>query len=214
MQNILPQDGIAYYYSAIIPSHKADFYYHQLMHQIAWEHDQLVIFGKSITTMRKVAWHGDKQYAYRYSQNTKYARPWQPNLLALKKYVEQISDTSFNTCLLNLYHDGSEGMGWHSDDEKELSPNGVIASLSLGAVRKFSFKHKQTKETISHILEHGSLLIMKGMTQTYWQHALLKTKKIHTPRINLTFSHNHLILNLLHNHLWKHCGSKRQRSYA
>ena len=101
--------------------------------------------------------------------------------------IEEHAENAFNSCLLNLYHDGSEGMSWHSDDEKEMKPNGAIASLSLGATRKFSFEHKQTKETVSLMLERGSLLIMAGQTQTYWHHSLPKSKKIHTPRINLTF---------------------------
>ena len=88
---------------------------------------------------------------------------------------------------MNLYHDGSEGMAWHSDGEKDLKKNGAIASLSLGAERKFSFKHKKSKENISLFLPNGSLLIMKGSTQTYWLHRLPPTKKIHSPRINLTF---------------------------
>ncbi|MDQ6667858.1 MAG: alpha-ketoglutarate-dependent dioxygenase AlkB, partial [Thermoproteota archaeon] len=95
--------------------------------------------------------------------------------------------TKFNSCLLNLYHNGDEGIAWHSDDEKPLGENSIIASLSFGAERKFSFKHKQTKQTISVVLEHGSLLIMKDATQTNWVHSLPKSKKITRPRINLTF---------------------------
>ncbi|MGC1927444.1 MAG: alpha-ketoglutarate-dependent dioxygenase AlkB [Candidatus Nitrosopolaris sp.] len=101
--------------------------------------------------------------------------------------VEKLTETKFNSCLLNLYHNGSEGIAWHSDDEKSLEKNSTIASLSLGAERKFSFKHKQTKQTISLVLEHGSLLIMEDATQTYWLHSLPKSKKITGPRINLTF---------------------------
>ncbi|MFZ0510672.1 MAG: alpha-ketoglutarate-dependent dioxygenase AlkB [Candidatus Nitrosopolaris sp.] len=101
--------------------------------------------------------------------------------------VEKLTETKFNSCLLNLYHNGNEGIAWHSDDEKSLEKNSTIASLSLGAERKFSFKHKQTKQTISLVLEHGSLLIMKDATQTNWLHSLPKSKKITGPRINLIF---------------------------
>ena len=101
--------------------------------------------------------------------------------------VEKLTETKFNSCLLNLYHDGNEGLAWHNDDEKVLRRNGTIASLSFGAERKFSLKHTKTKQTISIILEHGSLLVMKDETQVYWLHSLPKTKKIVMPRINLTF---------------------------
>jgi len=101
--------------------------------------------------------------------------------------VEDLTQETYNSCLLNLYHNGSEGMGWHSDDEKELLKDGAIASLSLGADRKFVFKHKRSNEKVSVWLEHGSLLLMRGPTQTHWKHSLPTTKKIHSPRINLTF---------------------------
>jgi alkylated DNA repair dioxygenase AlkB len=101
--------------------------------------------------------------------------------------VERFSGDHFNSCLLNLYHDGSEGMGWHSDDERALGKDSSIASVSLGVERKFSFRHKETRETLSVMLEPGSLLVMKGATQRHWQHCVPKTKKVTTPRINLTF---------------------------
>ncbi|MFN3299274.1 MAG: alpha-ketoglutarate-dependent dioxygenase AlkB family protein, partial [Sediminibacterium sp.] len=104
-----------------------------------------------------------------------------------KAVVEKISNETYNSCLLNLYHDGEEGMGWHSDAEPELKPNGAIASISFGAERKFNFKHKITQEKKQIILHHGSLLVMKGTTQRYWQHQLPSSKIIKEPRINLTF---------------------------
>ena len=108
-------------------------------------------------------------------------------MLELKELVEQKTNETFNSCLLNLYHTGEEGMAWHSDGEKDLKKNGAIASLSFGAERKFAFKHKTSKETVSLVLEHGSLLIMKDQTQTNWLHRLPPTKRIFTPRVNLTF---------------------------
>ena len=187
MQNLLIIDGIAYYHGTILSKEKADHYFDHLYHSTQWEQDQLIMFGKKITTKRKVAWYGDKPYGYKYSGVKKYARLWDSELLKIKNLVESQSNAVFNTCLLNLYHDGTEGMGWHSDDEEELEAGGVIASVSLGAARKFSFKHKVNKQTVSQILEHGSLLIMKGDTQEYWHHSLPKTNKVHTARINLTF---------------------------
>jgi alkylated DNA repair dioxygenase AlkB len=107
--------------------------------------------------------------------------------VSFKNLIESRTQISFNSCLINLYHDGDEGMGWHSDDEKSLGLNTVIASVSLGAERKFSFRHKDTKETITLLLERGSLLLMKGETQTHWQHSVPKMRKVIHPRINLTF---------------------------
>lgn len=130
---------------------------------------------------------GDRPFDYTYSKSTKTALPWTKELLELKYLIEQKTGETYNSCLLNLYHNGTEGMGWHSDDERELVKNGTIASLSLGAERKFVFKHKTTKETASLVLEHGSLLVMKDVTQTHWLHRLSPTKKVFAPRINLTF---------------------------
>ncbi|MEY4484578.1 MAG: hypothetical protein RL693_2030, partial [Verrucomicrobiota bacterium] len=126
-------------------------------------------------------------FSYTYSGTTKQALVWTEELRELKVLVEKFSGTSFNSCLLNLYHDGDEGMAWHSDDEKSLGRNTTIASLSFGAERKFCFKHKRTQQTVSLMLESGSLLVMKDATQSYWLHRLPKSAKIKTPRINLTF---------------------------
>lgn len=184
---ILNKDGTVNYYGKIISSEEANQYFDLLMRNIQWENDDLVFFGKRVTTKRKVAWYGDSEYSYTYSNTTKRALAWTKELLQLRQVVEKYEGTKFNTCLLNLYHNGNEGMGWHSDDEKPLGKNNIIASLSFGAERKFSFKHKQTKQTVSLVLEHGSLLIMKDATQTNWLHSLPKSKNITQPRINLTF---------------------------
>lgn len=184
---LLPYDGSVHYYGNVMPADQAEHYFQQLFQSIAWQHDEAVIYGKHIITKRKVAWYADQPFSYTYSKTTKTARLWTPLLLELKQLVESYTQTSFNSCLLNLYHDGSEGMAWHSDAEKELEQNGTIASLSFGAERKFSFKHKNSKETRSVQLENGSLLIMQSTTQSHWLHSLPCTKKVHTPRINLTF---------------------------
>jgi alkylated DNA repair dioxygenase AlkB len=113
--------------------------------------------------------------------------PWTKELLELKTVIEKETGETFNSCLLNLYHNGDEGMAWHSDGEPELKKDGAIASLSFGAERKFVFKHKQTSHKVELILEHGSLLLMKGTTQTHWLHRLPPTKKVRTARVNLTF---------------------------
>ena len=116
------------------------------------------MFGKRIVTKRKVAWYGEKAFEYSYSNTTKLALPWTKTLLELKLLAQETTNETYNSCLLNLYHDGSEGMAWHSDGEKDLKKNGAIASLSFGAERKFAFKHKDTKEKVSLILEHGSFV--------------------------------------------------------
>lgn len=185
--NLLPNDGIVNYYGPVMDNNTALSYYNILLNNIEWKNDDAIIFNKQIITKRKAAWYGDSNYAYTYSNATKYALPWTAALLELKNKAEELSQATYNSCLLNLYHNGDEGMAWHSDDEKTLAKNGAIASLSFGAERKFSFKHKQTKETVAVLLESGSLLVMKGTTQTNWLHRLPPTKKIHQPRVNLTF---------------------------
>jgi alkylated DNA repair dioxygenase AlkB len=185
--NLLPYDGESYYYGPVVSDQEAQYYLEKLLDNIAWKNDEAVIFGKHIITKRKVAWYGDTAFSYTYSNITKQALAWTPELLALKKLTEQKTGTKFNSCLLNLYQDGNEGMAWHSDDEKSLGKNTSIASLSFGAERKFAFKHRETKHTLSLILESGSLLLMKGTTQSNWLHQLPKTTKVNRPRVNLTF---------------------------
>jgi len=185
--NILPRDGEAVHYGKILDGDRARYYFDLLATDIQWEHDKAVIFGRTIITKRKVAWYGDRPFDYTYSKTTKSALPWTQGLLELKKIVEKRTGESFNSCLLNRYHSGQEGMAWHSDGEKDLKKHGAIASLSLGADRKFSFRHKETKETVSLILENGGLLVMKGMTQDHWLHRLPPSKKVKGARISLTF---------------------------
>jgi alkylated DNA repair dioxygenase AlkB len=185
--NLLPNDGTVHYYGKVFCKEKSDFYYDYLFNQIPWENDEAVIFGKLILTKRKVAWFGERAFEYTYSNRTKYARIWTPELLELKQKCEEISGETYNSCLLNLYHDGSEGMAYHSDGEKDLKKHGAIASLTFGAERKFLFKHKISKEKVEIFLENGSLLLMKGTTQDHWMHRLPPTTKVKTPRVNLTF---------------------------
>jgi alkylated DNA repair dioxygenase AlkB len=185
--NLLDRDGIVNYYGKIMTSFDANRYFELLLNNILWKNDKTIVFGKVIVTKRKVAWYGDSDYSYTYSNSTKQALAWTKELLGLKHMIENVTGSNFNSCLLNLYHNGNEGMAWHSDDEESLGRNNNIASLSLGAERKFLFKHKLTKQIVSILLEHGSLLIMKGSTQTNWLHSLPKSKRILQPRINLTF---------------------------
>lgn len=186
-QNLLPDGGTVHYYGKVFSFADANHYFDNLLNTIEWKNDEAFILGKLIITKRKVAWYADTAFEYTYSNITKKALPWTKELLDLKSIIETKTGETFNSCLLNLYHTGEEGMAWHSDGEKDLKKNGAIGSVSFGAERKFSFKNKQTKETVSIILEHGSLLVMKDATQTNWLHRLPPTKKTAKPRVNLTF---------------------------
>ncbi len=186
-ENLLPHDGEVNYFGRVFDEEKRQFYFDKLFNEIEWRNDEAFIFGKHFITKRKVAWYGDRDFSYTYSNATKNALPWTKELLELKHLAEQRSAATYNSCLLNLYHDGNEGMGWHSDDEKTLTKDSAIASLTFGAERKFCFKHKKDGQRVDVFLENGSLLVMKGSTQTHWLHRLPPTKKVTLPRINLTF---------------------------
>jgi alkylated DNA repair dioxygenase AlkB len=185
--NVLSRDGRAEYFPGIFEPSSCSALFSALIGSLDWRCDQLFMFGKLITTKRKVAWVGDEGCAYTYSGVKKEPQAWTPELMLIKSKLEAIAQCKFNSCLLNLYHDGSEGMGWHSDDEPELVQTAPIASMSLGAARKFSFKHKADKTNTSLILENGSVLLMHAPTQTFWNHSLVKTARPVGPRINLTF---------------------------
>ena len=185
--NLLPKDGGATYIPGFFgPNHCAALFT-SIQSTIDWKEDQLLMFGKLITTKRKVAWVGDAGCSYTYSGVKKFPQAWTADLLHIKHKLESLTHSAFNSCLLNLYHDGDEGMGWHSDDEKELDSAAPIASVSLGGARKFAFKHKLDKTSVSLFLEDGSVLLMQPPTQEFWQHSLTKTKRPVAPRINLTF---------------------------
>ncbi|QNN43131.1 alpha-ketoglutarate-dependent dioxygenase AlkB family protein [Pedobacter roseus] len=186
-QNLLPYDGTVNYFAKLFSQQEADHYFDVLMNTVEWKNDEAFIMGKHIITKRKVAWYGDESYSYTYSNKSKTALPWTRELIELKRISEEQTGVTYNSCLLNLYHNGDEGMAYHSDDEKALAKDSAIASLSFGAERRFLFKHKQSKETVTLFLEHGSLLVMKDETQTNWLHRLPPTKKVNQPRINLTF---------------------------
>ncbi|WP_232826036.1 alpha-ketoglutarate-dependent dioxygenase AlkB family protein [Chitinophaga alhagiae] len=183
--NLLPRNGEVNYYGPVLPD--ADHYLQALLHIIPWQHDQVFVAGELRSTKRKVAWYGNERYRYTYSGVTREALPWTRELLELKTVVEHKLGAVFNSCLLNLYGNGAEGMAWHSDDEAALGRNTTIASVSLGAERKFLLRHKTSGETVSVLLQHGSLLVMRGETQAFWRHSIPKSATIHAPRVNLTF---------------------------
>lgn len=186
-RNLLPKDGTVLYFPSLFPTDESRRIFHLLQTTIEWKNDEVYLFGKHHITKRKVAWYGNTNFAYTYSSRTKVALPWTPELKEIKLKVEDCCNMEFNSCLLNFYHDGNEGMGWHSDDEKTLGRNPAIASVSLGAPRKFSFRHRNEDAKLSIMLDDGSLLLMKDETQHFWLHSLPKSAKITFPRINLTF---------------------------
>ena len=184
--NLLPFDGEVHYFGPVL-AETADDYLTDLLASIPWQSDIVTMFGKRIITKRQYAWYGDKRYVYKYSGSSRIAEAMPETLSNIKSAVESVTSARYNACLLNLYHDGSEGMGWHADDEPEIIVNSPIASVSFGADRRFDFKHRKTQEKVSLVLEHGSVLVMSSATQQHWLHQLPKTKKVSDPRINLTF---------------------------
>jgi len=158
-----------------------------LFDELQWQQDKLKFYGKIVDIPRLQAWYGEYGVHYTYSNLTMVAKPWTPTLLQLKNIISQYCQSSFNAVLANCYRDNCDSVGWHSDDEPELGQNPVIASLSLGGTRTFHLKHKHTGEKFKLPLQSGSLLVMSGKTQHYWQHAILKTKQKAVMRINLTF---------------------------
>ncbi len=184
---IIQQDGEAVYYGNILTQEQKESYFNELLNGIQWVNEVVIMFGKTITTKRKVAFYANDLMEYTYSNKTKNAFPWTPLLLEIKKTVEAYTGETYNACLLNLYHDGNEGMGWHADNEKEIIADSSIASVSIGANRNFLFKHKQKGVKYSILLENGSLLEMKGPIQRHWLHSLPKSTKVKEARINLTF---------------------------
>ena len=186
--NLLPYDGQVYDFGQVIDV--PEWWYQQLLAELPWQHDVVTLFGKTHITNRQIVWMSAKDY--RYSGQLKTAVPWTEQLWKLKQQIEvmlteQGLGTEFNACLLNYYPSGEDGMGYHADNEKELGQQTIIASVSLGATRKFVFKHRHTKDKIEFPLTSGQLIVMAGNTQQYWLHSLPKTKKVKEGRINLTF---------------------------
>jgi alkylated DNA repair dioxygenase AlkB len=190
-ENLLPKDGIAIYHGVVLNEKEATRICKELLDTIPWKQDEVVMFGKKIMTKRKVAWFADAGITYTYAGVKKSGLQWTEALLGIKQKIEAITGSSYNACLLNLYHEGEEGMGWHRDNEKEIIAESSIASVSLGAARKFAFKHAITNERLDIELANGSLLDMKGVIQEHWYHSLPKTKRIKQMRINLTFRRMH-----------------------
>jgi alkylated DNA repair dioxygenase AlkB len=181
-------DGEAWYWPAAFEAAKATGLMASVRNGIDWRAEEIVMFGRHVPVPRRVAWHGDPGARYTYSGTPHLPEPWTPALACIRDRVQELTGARFNAVLLNLYRDGRDGMGWHADDEPELGPDPVIASVSLGATRRFCLRHRRRRDLrVVLPLAHGSLLLMSGATQRHWVHALPKTTAPVGERINLTF---------------------------
>ncbi|MDT0676729.1 alpha-ketoglutarate-dependent dioxygenase AlkB family protein [Autumnicola musiva] len=189
MKHEIPElpDAEIFYFPNFFSEVDADLYLEQLLKDTPWKQDKIRIFGKEMLQPRLTALYADNGKDYKYSGLTMHPQPFSETLLKIKEAVEKVSDVRFTTCLLNLYRNGKDSMGWHADDEKELGDNPEIVSVSFGAERIFHLRHKSKTAKFKLKLENGSLLVMKGPTQHFWKHQLPKTKKEIGSRINLTF---------------------------
>ncbi|WP_420154017.1 alpha-ketoglutarate-dependent dioxygenase AlkB family protein [Siphonobacter sp.] len=186
LPNLLPFQGEAFFYESFFSSEESDALFQQLYHEIPWKQEPIRIFGKEVMQPRLTAWAGDPDKAYTYSGITMQPTAWTPALRFIKDRIDP--DDRFTNVLLNLYRDGQDAMGWHRDNEKMLGTRPVVASVSLGGSRIFQFRHYTDKKLIRSVeLTHGSLLLMQGETQHYWEHRIPRTNQPTEPRINLTF---------------------------
>ena len=175
------------YAETFLDKTEADTALNALIQQVPWQQAEIQLFGRKVLTPRLSCWMGEPDAVYRYSNTSFRPEPWNPVVLMLKSHVEAATGRKFNSVLLNYYRNGSDAMGWHSDDEAELGVRPMIASLSLGGVRRFLLRNKSGGKSLGIDLAHGSLLIMQGDTQKHYQHSLPRTVKMVDARINLTF---------------------------
>jgi len=185
VQNLLPYDGQAFLIERACTPAEADRLFEELLRLTPWRQEVATVMGRRVPIPRLTAWHGEAGYVY--SGIRMEPAPWSEPLLELKAVAERLAGRPFNSVLLNLYRDGRDSVSWHADNEPGLGREPVIASISLGAVRRFQLRHRRRGERIGLDLPHGSCLIMAGATQHHWLHQLPKTARPVGPRINLTF---------------------------
>jgi alkylated DNA repair dioxygenase AlkB len=181
------ENGEFVFYSKFFPKSESDLMLKNLHRNINWKQESMHMYGKKIDFPRLTAWYGNNDKPYSFSGITLQPLPWTSEILTIKRKIESIANTEFNSVLLNLYRDGNDSISWHTDAERELGINPIIASVNFGATRKFQLKHIKTKEKLEIELTNGSLLIMQGELQHFWQHQVPKTSKAVNERINLTF---------------------------
>lgn len=186
-ENLLPYDGVLNDYGKVMPAAEADTLFTALYQTLPWQPDMLQVQGRIVQVGRKIVWYGDKAYYYRYSGINRQALPWHPLLLPVRGKLCALIGLAFNTCLCNLYPCGRQGIAWHSDNEPEHGREPIIASLSLGAARRFQVRHQHSGLTRELCLEHGQLIVMRGAMQQHWLHCIPPEKAVYKPRINLTF---------------------------
>ncbi|HEX8251364.1 MAG TPA: alpha-ketoglutarate-dependent dioxygenase AlkB [Pyrinomonadaceae bacterium] len=187
-ENYSMPDAEITFYPNFFNKIKSDVMFENLFKEIKWRSDKIKLYGKEFDLPRKTAWYGEQEKSYKYSGIEMFPEPWTPTLLEIKQEIEKVSDTKFNSVMMNLYRDGNDGISWHTDAEPELGRNPTIASVSFGQTRRFMLRHRNNKELKFEIeLTHGSLLLMGGPTQHFWQHQIPKTSRKLKPRINLTF---------------------------
>ncbi|SEQ80540.1 Alkylated DNA repair dioxygenase AlkB [Hyunsoonleella jejuensis] len=187
-ENLNLEDADVTYYPNFFDKTEADKYFKNLFDEIPWQQDDIKVFGKTYNQPRLTAFFGENNQPYSYSNITMLPKPFEGHILEIKNTIEGALNTSFTSCLANLYRNGKDSNGWHADNEKELGENPIIASITLGEERVFHFKHKYDKNLKKKlVLKHGSLLLMQGTTQEYWLHQIPKTSRKISPRINLTF---------------------------
>ena len=186
--NLLPVPSEAFLIDAFLDQKESHRFFSEIKEQVKWQTREIFLFGRRVLQPRLVAWQGDSGCSYRYSGTTWNPDPWSPAVHRVRELVCDATGVEFNGVLLNLYRDGRDSMGWHSDDEPELGVNPVIASVSLGASRRFLFRNRlDQKQKLELDLKDGSLLVMAGATQELWQHSIPKSAKVGGERINLTF---------------------------
>lgn len=183
---ILFGDGSAILYPEFLESSRADEILDEIISTNNWEQQTLLMYGKMVDEPRLSTWHSDGQ-SYAYSGNPRHAQPWTDTLRSLREECEQHTDHTFNGVLVNYYRNGDDHLGWHSDDELVNGPEPLIASISLGAERRFDMRHRETGDLATTMLSHGSLLVMSGLSQRCWEHRVPKMSKLIGPRVNLTF---------------------------
>ena len=187
VNQLLPFDGTATLFNDFLDTQFAMRAFNQIRNESDWEQPEITIFGNTVLEPRLSTWHNELGEGYKYSGVMRRAQPFSEMLSEIRDRCAEITNTPFNSALVNFYRNGQDGVGWHSDNEACNGPEPTIASVSLGATRRFDLRHRKTGETIKIQLRSGSLLVMAGKSQQCWVHQVAKTKRIHEPRINLTF---------------------------
>lgn len=191
-RELLPYDGSAILHDAVWALDESHELLVDMVEHVEWVQPKLLMFGRPVLQPRLTAWFGDPDRRYSYSGVAFDPKPWTDSLRKIKAVCEERASACFNSVLVNLYRSGDDSVAWHADDEPELGPNPIIASVSLGATRRFDLKHRETGETVKTDLRSGSLLVMSGACQHKWVHQVAKTKKVNDPRVNLTFRSIHV----------------------